>query len=116
MGILVRLVTSMVGAFAGLAGGAVFGGLAGWGLLYGFLAFMGWGRFGPPGSPAPPFGEGALMLLIGGFLGIPAVIAAWLGAEGGYRAGLKVGRQISAAGEPEQHSRVDVNINHSNKS
>ena len=115
MGILVRLVTSMVGALAGLAGGAVFGGLAGGGLLYGLAAFMGWGRFAPPGSPAP-LSEGAMTLLLGGFLGIPAVIAASLGAEGGYRAGLKVGRQISAAGEPEQHSRVDVNINHSNKS
>lgn len=44
--------------------------------------------------------------------GLIALVGGCVGAAKGYRGGLAVGREICAANGPEQHSRVDVNLNH----
>ena len=41
-----------------------------------------------------------------------ALVGGYIGAAKGYRGGLSLGREICATNGPEQHSRVDVNLNH----
>jgi len=106
MGILVRLVTSMVGAAVGLA--LVLA------LVYGVtclgveLVVRSVGRY----DPAARLLIQTLMV----FGCLAALVGGYFGLVKGYRKGLAVGREICAAREPEQHARVDVSVTRSNKS
>jgi hypothetical protein len=106
MGILVRLVTSMVGALMGIVPALALA-LATVGVLAeAILQSLGDPNFS--GSPLATPLLGAVFLL-GGLI---AIVGGYIGAVRGYRGGLALGREICATNGPEQHSRIGVNHNH----
>ena len=107
MGILVRLVTSMVGAVGGFA---LSLGIA-W-MIATVVGMKCCELFGNPTTDyGPPFATP--VMLAGELVGVAISLACgYVGAAKGYRGGLAVGREICAANGPEQHSRIDVNHNH----
>ena len=105
MGILVRLVTSMVGAVGGIALALALA----WGFvcLVSVTVLESFGDLSVGGAPL----AGPLVLATTAIGGAIALMGGYIGAVRGYRGGLALGREICATNGPEQHSRIDVNLN-----
>jgi hypothetical protein len=102
MGILVRLVASILGAVAGFLLGVM--------PAFGLALIARWWWVEHLKSVSQTY-FGVLLLCV-----VIAFVSGCVSAASGYRRGLAIGREICAASGPEHHSRVDVNVSHNNKS
>jgi len=108
MGILVRLLTSLVGALVVGSFGAVVCGGAAFGLVAMTISL-----FGRAFVPAPSEDLDKVVLpVLFGLTGLCGFIGACVGIRYGYRGGLAVGREICAVDRPESHSRHEVDLTH----